>query len=87
MSAVTTSHDQIESLRARAETGEQWAEICRLEAEIENGPFYAADGRATAMRPLEDLSALWIATLVEGVAVLMIIAAIFVWLGLATGGI
>jgi hypothetical protein len=31
---------QIEALRAKAETGEQWAEICRLEAEQNGGPFF-----------------------------------------------
>lgn len=31
---------QIQDLIAKAETGEQWAEICRLEAEQLGGPFY-----------------------------------------------
>lgn len=36
MTATQTARellDQIEALMVRAETGEEWAEICRLEAE------------------------------------------------------
>jgi len=31
---------RIRELTRRAESGEQWAEICRLEALLEGGPFY-----------------------------------------------
>lgn len=31
---MSVSLEQIEALRAKAETGEQWAEVCRLEAEF-----------------------------------------------------
>lgn len=36
-------------------------------------------------RSLEDLSAIWLATIIEGVTVLMGLAALFVWAGIATG--
>ena len=35
---------EIERLIPMAESGEQWAEICRLEAEMDGGPFYCACG-------------------------------------------
>lgn len=31
----------IERLMRKAESGADWAEICRLEAELKNGPFFA----------------------------------------------
>jgi hypothetical protein len=42
---VETMNDieaRIAELRRTAETGEQWAEICRLEAELNGGPFFDA---------------------------------------------
>ena len=36
---------EIKRLIPKAESGEQWAEICRLEALMLNGPFYCACGR------------------------------------------
>ena len=33
--------DEIERLVPKAETGEQWAYICKLEAELNSGPFFA----------------------------------------------
>lgn len=30
----------LRELASKAETGEQWAEVCRLEAEQNGGPFY-----------------------------------------------
>jgi hypothetical protein len=35
-----TTRDQIDALAAKAESGAQWAEVCRLEAEMNGGPFF-----------------------------------------------
>lgn len=41
-SANNLTRDDLNEMARKAETGEQWAEVCRLEAEIEGGPFFVS---------------------------------------------
>lgn len=40
MTSQTITHEKLREMAARAETGEQFAEIAFLEAVMNNGPFY-----------------------------------------------